>query len=62
LIVSGNGNLEQAMIHIGPLDLEEKAAVVAVILENPLETSKKAAEMGADILEIRLDLLGIRDF
>jgi 3-dehydroquinate dehydratase-1 len=62
LIVSGNGNLEQAMIHIGPLDLEEKAAVVAVILENPLEISKKAAEMGADILEIRLDLLGIRDF
>ena len=49
------------MIHIGPLDLEEKAAVVAVILEKPLETSKKAAEMGADILEIRLDLLGIRD-
>ncbi|AKB13540.1 3-dehydroquinate dehydratase [Methanosarcina thermophila] len=49
------------MIRIGSLDLEEKAAVVAVILENPLETSRKAAEMGADILEIRLDLLGIRD-
>ena len=49
------------MIHIGPLDLEEKTAVVAVILEKPLETSKKAAEMGADVLEIRLDLLGIRD-
>ena len=49
------------MIHIGPLDLEKKAAVVAVILENPLETSKKAAEMGADLLEIRLDLLGIKD-
>lgn len=49
------------MIRIGPLDLEEKAAVVAVILENPLETSRKATEMGADILEIRLDLLGIRD-
>jgi len=49
------------MIRIGPLDLEEKAAIVAVILEKPLETSKKAAEMGADILEIRLDLLGIRD-
>ena len=46
---------------MAPLDLEEKAAVVAVILEKPLETSKKAAEMGADILEIRLDLLGIRD-
>jgi len=48
------------MVHIGPLDLEKKAAVVAVILEKPLETSKKAAEMGADVLEIRLDLLGIR--
>ncbi|HEY3361446.1 MAG TPA: type I 3-dehydroquinate dehydratase [Methanosarcina sp.] len=49
------------MIHIGPLDLEKKTAVVAVILEKSLETSKKAAEMGADILEIRLDLLGIKD-
>ncbi|MGB9940877.1 type I 3-dehydroquinate dehydratase [Methanosarcina sp.] len=49
------------MIRIGPLDLEEKAAIVAVILEKPLETSKKAAELGANILEIRLDLLGIRD-
>lgn len=48
------------MTHIGTLDLKKKTAVVAVILENPLETSKKAAEMGADILEIRLDLLGIR--
>ncbi|MCQ1536453.1 type I 3-dehydroquinate dehydratase [Methanosarcina sp. KYL-1] len=46
---------------IGPLDLEKKAAIVAVIPEKPLETSKKAAELGADILEIRLDLLGIRD-
>ena len=44
-----------------PLDLEKKAAVVAVVLENPFETSKKAAEMGADVLEIRLDLLGIRN-
>ena len=49
------------MTHIGPLDLKKKAAVIAVILEKPLETSKKAAEIGADILEIRLDLLGIRD-
>jgi 3-dehydroquinate dehydratase I len=49
------------MIRIGPLHLEKKAAVVAVILENPFETSKKAAEMGADVLEIRLDLLGIRN-
>jgi len=49
------------MTQIGPFDLEKKAAVVAVILEKPLETSKKAAEKGADILEVRLDLLGIRD-
>ncbi len=49
------------MIHIGPLDLEKKYAIVAVVLENPFETSKKAAEMGADVLEIRLDLLGIRN-
>ncbi|WP_292387728.1 type I 3-dehydroquinate dehydratase [Methanosarcina sp. UBA5] len=49
------------MIHIGQLDLEKKAAVVAVILEKPLETSRKAAKMGADLLEIRLDLLGIRN-
>lgn len=48
------------MTQIGSFDLEKKAAVVAVILEKPLETSKKAAEKGADILEIRLDLLGIR--
>lgn len=49
------------MIHIGQLDLEKKAAVVAVVLEKPLETSRKAAKMGADLLEIRLDFLGIRD-
>ncbi|MDI9393946.1 MAG: type I 3-dehydroquinate dehydratase [Euryarchaeota archaeon] len=49
------------MAQIGSFDIENKAAVVAVILEKPLETSKKAAEKGADILEIRLDLLGIRD-
>ena len=49
------------MTHIGPLDLKKKAAIIAVILEKPLETSKKAAEIGADILEIRLDLLEIRD-
>ncbi len=48
------------MTQIGSFDLEKKTAVVAVILEKPLENSKKAAEKGADILEIRLDLLGIR--
>ncbi|KAF5052702.1 3-dehydroquinate dehydratase [anaerobic digester metagenome] len=49
------------MTQIGSFDLEKKTAVVAVILEKPLENSKKAAEKGADILEIRLDLLGIRN-
>jgi 3-dehydroquinate dehydratase-1 len=49
------------MTQIGSFDLEKRAAIVAVIPENPLETSKKAAEKGADILEIRMDLLGIRD-
>lgn len=49
------------MTNIGSFDLKKKAAVIAVILEKPLETSKKAAEIGADILEIRLDLLEIRD-
>ena len=51
------------MTRIGNLDLEKKAAVVAVINDShaPLEHSRKAAEMGADVLEIRLDLLGIRD-
>jgi 3-dehydroquinate dehydratase-1 len=49
------------MTQIGPFDLEKKAAVVAVILEKPLDSSKKAAEKGTDILEVRLDLLGIRD-
>ncbi len=51
------------MTRIGNFDLEKKAAVVAVINDSlsPFENSRKAAEMGADVLEIRLDLLGIRD-
>jgi len=49
------------MVFIGPFNLEDKAAIIAVILENPLQASKQAAEMGADILEIRLDLLKITD-
>lgn len=52
-----------SMTHIGNFDLEKKAAVVAVINDSlsPLGNSRKAAKMGADVLEIRLDLLGIRD-
>ncbi|MGB9928743.1 MAG: type I 3-dehydroquinate dehydratase [Methanosarcina sp.] len=48
------------MVYIGPFDLEKKAGIVGVILENPLQASKKAAGIGAYILEIRLDLLGIK--
>jgi len=52
-----------SMTRIGNFDLEKKAAVVAVINDSlsPFENSRKAAEMGADVLEIRLDLLGTRD-
>jgi 3-dehydroquinate dehydratase-1 len=49
------------MINIGSFNFEKKAAIVAVILKDPLESSKKAAIMGADIVEIRLDLLKIKD-
>lgn len=48
------------MKSIDPLNLTKKAAVVASISETPLENSKKAAAFGADILELRLDLAGIR--
>lgn len=48
------------MLSIGPLDLKTKAAVVATIGEKPLETAKKAASLGADVLELRLDLAGIK--
>ena len=45
---------------IGPFNPEKKAAIVATIGENPLETAKKAAALGADVLELRLDLAGIK--
>ncbi|MCG7851469.1 MAG: type I 3-dehydroquinate dehydratase [Methanosarcinaceae archaeon] len=49
------------MVRIGKFDLGRKAAIVAVIEDNPVETAKTAKELGADILEIRIDLLGIKD-
>jgi 3-dehydroquinate dehydratase-1 len=49
------------MVKIGGFDLSKEAAVVAVISHSPLEQAKAALLQGADILEIRLDLLGIED-
>ncbi|ABE52878.1 type I 3-dehydroquinate dehydratase [Methanococcoides burtonii] len=47
------------MLKIGTFDLEERPAIVAAISNEPLQQCKTAAEHGADILEIRFDLLGI---
>lgn len=49
------------MVKIGTFDLEKdkKAAVVAAISEDPIETARSAKLLGADILEIRFDLLDI---
>ena len=43
------------MVHIGGLEL--KRSIVAVIGKNPLHSAKKAKKLGADILEVRIDLL-----
>ncbi|NYT19534.1 MAG: type I 3-dehydroquinate dehydratase [Methanosarcinales archaeon] len=47
------------MVSIGDFDLDRRAALVAAINEEPLIQAKTAADQGADILEIRFDLLGI---
>ena len=49
------------MVKIGTFDLEKDkiAAVVAAISEDPIETARSAKLLGADILEIRFDLLDI---
>ena len=49
------------MVKIGSFDLSEGPAVVAVISHIPVEQARAAFLQGADILEIRLDLLGIKD-
>jgi len=43
------------MVRIGGLLLER--SIVAVIGNNPLDCAKKAKKLGADILEVRIDLL-----
>ena len=47
------------MVKIGIFDLDKRAAVVAAISEDPIETARSAKMLGADILEIRFDLLNI---
>lgn len=49
------------MVRIGELNLEKGPAIIAAIDREPVETAKQAQLLGADIVEIRLDLLGIRD-
>jgi len=49
------------MVKIGSFDLSEGPAIVAVISRFPVEQAKAALLQGADILEIRMDLLGIKD-
>ena len=46
------------MVHIGSFDLGKKPGIVAVISEEPVESAKAAKWLGADLLELRLDMLG----
>ena len=43
------------MVRIGSLELNK--SIVAAIGKNPVDTANKAKELGADILEMRIDLL-----
>ncbi|MGP8337335.1 MAG: type I 3-dehydroquinate dehydratase [Methanosarcinaceae archaeon] len=47
------------MVKIGAFDLGKRVAVVAAISEKPMETAVSAKLLGAEIIEIRFDLLGI---
>jgi len=49
------------MVHIGHVDLCQGPGIVAAIGADPIPTASKARSMGAHILEVRIDLLGIRD-
>jgi 3-dehydroquinate dehydratase-1 len=49
------------MVRIGHVDLEQGPGIVAVIGADPIPTARKARSMGAHILEVRIDLLGIKD-
>ncbi|MCL7475590.1 MAG: type I 3-dehydroquinate dehydratase [ANME-2 cluster archaeon] len=49
------------MVRIGNFDLGKGPGIVAAIGSDALNTAKRARVLGASILEVRLDLLGIRD-
>ncbi len=49
------------MVRIGHVDLGQSPGIVAAIGADPIETASKARSMGAHILEVRIDLLGIKD-
>ncbi|MDK2912551.1 MAG: 3-dehydroquinate dehydratase [Methanolobus sp.] len=45
------------MVGIGSLDLGKRPGIVAVISEEPMESARAAKWLGADLLELRLDML-----
>ncbi|MCD4844744.1 MAG: type I 3-dehydroquinate dehydratase [Methanosarcinales archaeon] len=49
------------MVRIGQCDLSTRPGIVAVIDTDAINTANRARSMGADILEMRIDLSGIRD-
>ena len=49
------------MVHIGDVDPGQGPGIVAAIGADPVPTASKARSMGAHILEVRIDLLGIKD-
>ncbi len=49
------------MVRIGQVDLDREPGIVAAIGSDAIGTAKRARSMGANILEVRLDLLGIRN-
>lgn len=49
------------MVYIGQLDLDKGPGIVAAIGSDAMTTALKAKSYGADILEVRIDLLGIDD-
>ncbi len=45
------------MVKIGSFDLGKRPGIVSVIFEEPVESARAAKWLGADLLELRLDLL-----
>jgi 3-dehydroquinate dehydratase-1 len=45
------------MVKIGSFDLGKRPGIVSVIFEEPMESARASKWLGADLLELRLDLL-----